>query len=317
MPRSARAQSDVERLAGACSAASTTLAGPCLEAALALQAAHGAVGLAVSGGSDLPGHASTLGRRLGSSPRFALGARVGLTRADLIQPSGEAPARSGSSWIRNYQASLAAGVFDGFSAAPTVGGILALDVFATAFGVALPDDRGFQGSTAGFGLGARLGILRESFTLPGVTLSVARRWVGEVEVGNADIPDPRSADFDVTVTSLRAALGKDLLAISFVAGIGWDRYRSDARVRVSYEGSDLIGGPLAGGPPGVAEARNSAFGTERTLFFGSASYTFLVLQLSAEGGYARGFEAVPGRASGGYDPAAGSVFVRLGARLTL
>jgi hypothetical protein len=113
-------------------------------------------------------------------------------------------------------------------------------------------------------------------------------------------------DVDPTVTSARAVVGKDLLALGLLAGAGWDRYQGSGRLQMR---------PDLGGCCG-ADAED--FQADRLLFFGGASLNFLVIQLAAEAGWARGFDDVAGRAAGGrYDPAAGSLFGNVALRLTL
>ena len=53
------------------------------------------------------------------------------------------------------------------------------------------------------------------------------------------------------------------------------------------------------------------------LIFAFAAMNLLLLQLSAEGGWATGFESVSGRANAGYEPEDGSLFLSIAARLTL
>ena len=64
------------------------------------------------------------------------------------------------------------GVLQGLSIFPTVGGLGSIDMLASLGFAAPPDGEGFDGSLISWGLGAKLGILRESFTLPGLTASV-------------------------------------------------------------------------------------------------------------------------------------------------
>lgn len=301
-------QDDVTRLSAACAAGSDALSSPCLETVLAVQAAQGLVGLAASGGAELAGSSSTLGKRYGGTPRFGLAGRLGFVDASmpgtLGPPSGPAP--DAGVFAPSVQVSAAAGLFRGFSPAPTVGGLLSLDVLATFSWVDLPGDRGFRDSPAGFGLGARVGIFRESFTLPGITVSATRRWMSNVRLASDD-PAGTRADLDLTVTSFRATAGKELLAFGFLGGLGWDRYRSATALVVRPEGSGTLEGA----------AEDDSFASDRLLFFAGAGYTFLVAQISAELGWARGDDAVPGRSSRGFDPASGSLFGRLAFRLTL
>jgi hypothetical protein len=195
-------------------------------------------------------------------------------------------------------------VFDGFSPKPTVGGVLALDLVLTGDWAFPSGDDGFDGSVGAWGYGLRIGVLRESFTLPGITLSATRRHQGSMEVR----PDPDGyprVGFDGTTSSFRGEVGKDLGGFGFLGGVGWDRYSSDVSLRL---------GELEPGGPEVSLS-TSGFDSDRVLFFGGISRTFLVAQLAGEFGYAQGFgdgrPEVPG-----YDADEGSLFGTLSFRVT-
>jgi hypothetical protein len=294
------AQNDVQALAARCRGSNAQLEAICREAAVAAQAGHAGVGLLAAGGAPVPGAASTIGRRFGGTPRFALSLRGNTARIPAPDVEEGSPSSGESSFGFGAHASITAGLLDGFSLAPTVGGVLSLDLFAGAGVLLLPDDVGFQGNTSTWGFGASVGLLRESFTLPGVTLSLARRSVGDVQLGDRAGGDRVQVELDPTVTSVRGVVGKDLLAVGVIAGMGWDEYASDVSI--------MVAGPGAA----AAELESS-----RMLYFGGVSFNFLLLQLSAEGGWAGGFDAVPGRPAAGYDPGDGSLFLSLAGRLTL
>ena len=276
----------------------------CLAAALAGQSVIGHLGLASGLGSEVPGTASALGQRLGTSPRIAPALRVGLVRAampDLSDPDGlDERAFSGTA----VQASVALGLFDGFRLMPTVGGFLSFDAFGHATWVLLPEDEGFDGRVAAYTIGGRVGILREGFTLPGVTVSVARRFVGDVGLGDVGAGDAAEVRVDPSVTSLRATVGKDLFAVEVLGGFGWDDYAADA----AFEVGDGAGGVALG---------TGSLDATRRIWFVSVSRAFnLVFSLTLEGGVARGFDPVAGYA-GAYDPEAGRAFGGLAFRLTI
>lgn len=277
----------------------------CWNLALGIEAMQAGIGLAAAGGADLPGGNSTLGWRFGTVPRVAVSARLGIT-------SGRYPALNGSNaeaqttWTPSFEGALAISAFDGFRPLPTIGGVFALDFIGVA-GTARPSaSDGFEGSVSSFGYGVRLGLLRESFTMPGVTISAVRRHLAELRWNGADGDRPGRVVLDgPTATSLRATVGKDLLALGLVAGVGWDR--------VDSNGSFVVDGVGAAGPLSLTF---DDFRTERTLVFGGASLTLLVLQLSGEVGYAAGFEPRPVAAgSAGFDPTAGNLFATVSARL--
>jgi hypothetical protein len=280
----------------------------CQEVALGFQALQRGVGLSVAGGSDLPGSGSTLGRRLGSTPRIAFtlngnAVRLGIPR---ILDGGGAPAPQESFFVPSGHFGIRAGVLDGFSLAPTVGGILSLDLFAQGTWVRLPGDRGFQESISGYGIGARIGVFRESFTLPGLSLSLARHSVGSVHFGDRNRGDHASLDFDLAATSLRAVASKSILSMGLLAGAGWDRYSSDVAL--------IAIDPLSSS---TGQASASGFATSRAVYFAGASWTYLVVQLSGEVGWAGGASGGPGaRPASGFDPSSGTFFGGVALRLT-
>jgi hypothetical protein len=275
----------------------------CDEAAVAARAVQGHVGLMGGLGAEVPGSAGTLGRRLGTTPRVAVSARAAFTHVGVPDPAdqGDGPAREAGFVLPAVQGYLALGLFDGFSPLPTVGGIFSLDVLGNASVVFLPKGEGFDGAATMFSFGARVGLLRESFTLPGVAVSVSRRVGNNMRLGTLSAGDRASIRVDPSVTAIRATVGKDLLGVGILAGMGWDRYGGSATVE------------LASG----AGASTSDFTASRTLVFGGASLSFLVLQMSGEIGWAQGFDAVPSYRNVPYDITSGTVFGSLAFRLTI
>lgn len=272
----------------------------CQATALAVEALLGGVGLSFSGGNDLPGSPSTLGRRFGSAPRWAVSGRAGFTQFDVPSLSADDPGASRGVWAPALQAELAAGVFEGFRLAPTVGGFLSLDLLAVAGVSFLPGGEGFDRSARGWGYGARLGVLRESFSLPAVTLSASRRHVSDFRYGEEGAPG--AAVERLTVTSYRATAGKEFVALGVLAGFGVDRVGGDGTARA----------------PGVgaAELAFDDLSASRFLIFGALTKTWLVLQASVEAGFASGYEErADATTAGGYDPTGGSFFGGLSFRL--
>lgn len=274
----------------------------CLATAVAGRSLMGALGVAAGQGSEVPGTSSALGRRIGS-PRVALAVRGGLARAALPDLSDATGLGASTFWASSLGGSVTLGLFDGFRLAPTVGGFLSFDAFGQVAFVSLPEDAGFDGGTPVYTLGARVGILREGFTLPGVSISAARRFSGEVTLGTAS-SDPAAVVVDPSVTSVRATVGKDLFAMELLAGVGWDDYATDATWTVTD------------GAAGFVTGTAGLDATQRLLFAG-ASMTFnIVFTLSIEGGVAQGFDPVAGY-GGAFDPEAGRAFGSAAFRLII
>lgn len=307
LPKAAPAQ-ESGALIARCSGVSQVLDLWCVETTVAVQAVQGALGLAASGGTDLPGSASTLGWRMKGSPRIGIGLKGNFVRADLpsLQPATSSLSRDISATIAAIHATATVGLFDGFSLGPTLGGFGSVDLTLTGQWVATPEDAGLRDNLLGWGFGGRLGILRESFSTPGLSLSAVRRSLGESSLFMGSGLEQPEADFHLNVTSIRGLVGKDIGGIGFLAGTGWDRYSGD----VTLWPDAVFGG-------GSGDPTLGSLTSDRLLYFLGASMTFIALQISGEVGLAEGFDAVPlYPGQGGYDPTTRSVFGGLSLRIT-
>lgn len=286
-------------LAAACVTAGGDVA-LCVPAAVSAYSLTGHTTLVSGSGAPIPGTASNLGTRVGGGPRLAFHARASASSWSLPAPddlSGEA-----SPLVAGVRVGAAAGLFDGFRLMPTVGGFLATDVFADASFVSPDEDDGFSGGLTSYSLGARVGLFREGFTIPGASISLARRFSGSLDYGDVAGGDATSVTVDPDVTSVRATVSKDLFAVELLGGFGWDDFSGEATVRVSD------------GAGGSVETTRSLDGSRRS-YFASASMTFsLVFTLTLEGGWAEGLATVPGY-DGPHDPESGSPFGSVAARL--
>jgi len=268
----------------------------CAAAAVAARAVVAGVGSMAGPGSEIPGEGSTLGRRLGGMPRIAAWLRGGVQRFGVPAPGDPNGSTEASSLTRQVEAGLGFGVFDGFRLLPTVGGFLSVDVMGHASFLFLSDASGFDGRVDVLSLGARLGILQESFTLPGVSVSVARRFSGDVRLGDSGSGDAVELMLDPSITSLRVTASKDLFAFGVLAGLGWDDFSSDVSLLVSD------------GLAGIAASSGSLEGRRR-LYFGSVTKQLGILAwLTLEGGWADGFDPIAGYTGTGHDPGSRSLF---------
>lgn len=253
----------------------------CARAAGAARDLAGYVGVLAGPGAALSGQSSALGMRLGGMPRFAMAIRaagVSVVVPDLSDGMGVGER---SDFVPTAEAMLAVGVFEGFSVLPTVGGLLSLDLMGSGSFLFFPDV-GFNGRLTVISVGARVGILRESFTLPAVTVSFAQRFTGELALESTQGTAISWLDVDPSFTSLRATVGKDLFAFGVMAGVGWDDFTSLTTVRTVTS----LGIPL------IATA---AVDASRRTYFGGLSKQFGVLSwISAEAGWVQGFDPVTG-----------------------
>lgn len=275
----------------------------CTDAVVAARVIGGQFGLLAGWGSEIPGSASTLGRKIGTRPRLSISARAGALSMGLpdLFDEGTGAAPDVSFVVPSVRGEAAFGLLDGFSPAPTVGGVLSIDLLGSLGLVMPPSSQGFDGTVTVASLGARVGLLRESFTLPGVSVSVARRFVGGSALGRPQLGDPAGIEVDPELTSVRATVGKDLFGIGWIGGVGWD----DTKAQVVVEVERTVGPPVR-----VA----SSIEADRRLYFAGASMTFLLLQLSVEGGWAEGHPALSGSAGSTFDSESGSAFGSLALR---
>lgn len=272
----------------------------CLAGATTAHALLGHSSLQAGSGSPIPGTASNLGTRVGGGPRLSF--FVQATAASWGLPSTTSLSEESSAVVTGLRFGAAAGLFDGFRLMPTVGGFLATDVFVDASTLFTSEADGFSGGQGTYALGARIGLLREGFTLPGASVALSRRFSGALGYGDAPGGDVVDAATDPSATSIRFAVSKDLFAVEVLGGFGWDRYSSDVTLRVP----DGVGGTLV-----VQDAMEGS----RRLYFASASKTFsLILTLSLEAGWAGGVSTIPGY-NGAYDPSSGGAFGSASARL--
>ena len=233
----------------------------CLTVAQAVQSAQPQLGILLAGGNPTLGAASAGGLRLGILPRVSGSAKANLVMVRLPEILAE---QAGSTFQRLNEAtgvpapalSLTAsvGVFPGVTIAPLIGGIGAVDLLGTASWLPLRtfDIGGFQEGTDdfSFGLGARLGLVRESFVLPGASISLMRHRVSRLAYGEVcpspvagltetsseytlvagfcgTSGDPGEFAFDLTNWSTRAVVSKRLLGFGLTGGVGRDSYSSD------------------------------------------------------------------------------------------
>ncbi len=292
-PRSVVAQSAQQRSAFCVAAGG--IASACAAGAVAVRQAAAQIGLMASPGAEIPGEGSTLGRRLGGMPRVAAWVRGGVQSVGLPKQDQPTSPEDESSLAPAFQLGLGLGLFDGFQLLPTVGGLLSLDVVAHASFLSLGGKSGFGDRVDVVSVGARVGLLRESFTLPGVSVSAARRISGSYRVGDIAAGDSIEVLGDPSYTSVRVTVSKDLFAFGVLAGVGWDDFSADTQIIAN----DALGGAV------LAEG---GLDDSRTLYFASVTKQLGVLAwMTLEGGWARGFGPVGGY-RGGFDPGGSTVF---------
>ena len=296
----------VAELARRCTDANAGIASACREMALGAMAVQQMAGLAAVLGSDSPGTSSTLGKRVAGLPRFGIAVSGSVVRAAM--PAVGAGSFAGLSSaetaaIMGARATAVVGVVDGFQLMPTLGGLFAVDALASYSYLRLPTGAGFAGDGQAAGAGLRLGILRESFTLPGISVAAMQHWHTELQVGPADAGAGPHIATGLSVTSLRATAGKNWFVVGLMGGVGWDRYQGQTRLS-----------------PRGAEGQGQATGdisSERLLYFVNGWFNFVLTRLSLEIGRVQGVPDPFSGREGEYDPAGTTWFASTAFRVTL
>ena len=274
---------------GSGSAGATQACNQMIESSQILQARSG---IALSGGNPVPGASSTLGMRIGSVPRVSVGLRA--TGVGVSTPALDVTSNNASGLAHSLNVDASVGLFSGFVLAPTIGGFGSFDVVASAGKLTLPSDIGLQARSPGsWALGARVGILRESFTAPGISVTALYRRVGDIN-GVKTVNTPAGA-FMRTVSlsnnsdfSVRGVIGKRLFVVGANAGLGVDSYHSDVRAASSSSGTPQ------GTVDGAATYTLNGYKQSRVTGFVNATWTMLILNFVAEAGYQRGGDAFTG-----------------------
>ncbi len=298
----------LQGLVDSCAQRTGGLAGRCHVAGLALEAVGGGAVTGASMGASLPGSASTLGHRLQGFPRTSLALRVGVAGFAYPDLTGgySLPLEDATLFLPSLSLTAAMGLFHGFSPMPNVGGILSLDLLGSWNGILEGGDGGLQGEITAWGIGARVGILRESFSLPGVSVTLQRQWFDEIRAGSLAEGDPAEARFQPLVTSLRGVVGKDVFGLGILAGGGWDRVEGDGQLGLRVSPSGLE--PLT--PPGEVSL-------DRAVFFVGGSKTFVVLHLAGEMGFSQSVDPeLPVNPGGNHHPRNRAYFGSMSLRVT-
>lgn len=269
-PGPAAAQDDLD-------AACATAASPpeCRLAAAAVRLIQPRVGLALWGGNPVPGTASTTGLRWRAVPRVGVSGRFGVVPMELppLMDRTGTEGRLGVVTAASVQTTI--GLVHGFSPLPTVGGLFSVDLIGRVAYAHVPTKKGFdRPGVFGWAGGVRLGVLRESFTLPGLSLTAGYGRATRLAFG-----DPTGAGTDgaaegaVSGLGATAAVSRRIFGLWLAGGVGWDRYRSEAV---------LLYRPSAAGTR--ATERGVAV-MERRSAFGSVTWSRLIYHTVLEVGW--------------------------------
>ncbi len=285
----------------------------CQDAVATVQLLQPELGLSVAAGNPVLGTASPIGTRFRFIPRVQLGGRITFIWAGVPDVTRYPQDVAGTVGTRSFsvpvpQFDLSIGVFDGLKLGSTLSGFASVELLGSLSTVILPSDAGFRNDVGGVGLGVRVGVLRESFTAPGISLSGMYKWTGRIEYGRLSAGDDAALGMDLSLFSFRLSASKSFVAIGLAATIGWDHYSSD--VDLALAGSTPAEAPLTvipnSAPEGLSSGRWSAVV--------DVSYIVLFLNFVAEAGWQ---EQEKFSTSSALDVESGKFFGAIGVRLTL
>ena len=347
LPAAANAQAS--GLEAACAAVDQAVATPCRIAAQAIHSAQAPVGMLIAGGNPTTGAASTGGLRMGILPRVSATAKVNLIATRLPDLSAARTTPTDGVEYRDLAVAAPAlsgtvtvGLLRGFDLAPTIGGLGAVDLIGSATWLPLnlvKGDHFRSGSaTSAWGAGVRVGLLRESFTMPGASVSIMRHRLGEVAYGEIcpgrvptstetgrgysleqgqcgpDSGDVGEFSMDLTGWSGRAVVSKHLLGLGLAAGVGYDRFASDITLGARSP-ETAWSAPL----DQYVRITGAELSQGRASAFVNGSLSLLVATLAVEGGWMQGGDAVDSYpdAASRFDPGSGTFFGSLALRVAL
>lgn len=207
----------------------------CLDASIALELLQPELGIAVAGGNPVLGTASPIGTRFRGIPRLYIGARLNFAFPevpDVVAYAGSDPRPGAASdfVLPAARLDLSVGLFEGVNPAATLSGFGAVEVLGSLGVLILPSGQGFRSNSTTLGLGLRVGLLRESFTAPGISVTGAYRWTGDLDYGSAPAGDDSELGLDLGVWAVRAGISKSFSVFGLTLNGGYDAYRSDVHL---------------------------------------------------------------------------------------
>jgi hypothetical protein len=245
------------------------------------------LGAALVGGSHTPGQGGTLG----GLPHFAISLRangVFGSVPDVSNMTVSGTGRQQDEFATENQVipmpgvDAAVGLFKGIPLGLTnVAGVDLLlsatyvpNVDAADVSVEAPD------GSLKIGYGARVGLLQESLVIPGVSFSIMQRGLPKLNLGAATAGGTGSLDItelEVSTTSWRLNVSKNLVAMTLGVGVGQDRYNFKSGVSGTV-------GPTSSSTVQIDQSLT------RTNVYGSFALNMFVAKLVGEAGIVRGGE---------------------------
>jgi hypothetical protein len=157
----------------------------------------------------------------------------------------------------------------------------------------------------GLGYGARVGVIKGRAIIPSVTVSVMRRNIPRITYGEVAGGDQYSFSTNLNATNLRAVAGYKLALLAVGAGLGWDKYTSDARIEFADQAA-----------PGNTISVQRDLDNSRTMAFLTAALDLPIVKIGAEIGYQFGKDQNLRTTFTGNDPSKSRLFAGGGLRFT-
>jgi len=283
----------------------------CRDVVTAVHLLQPELGMALAGGNPVLGTASPIGTKFRFMPRIYLGGRINFIWAAipnvLEYPDDPAAALATREFsVPMPQLDVSVGLFDGWRLGSTLAGLGSVEILGSLGAMILPAGEGFENDATGLGLGARIGLIRESFTAPGLSLSGEYQWTGRIRHGRVTNGDDAQFGMDLSATSFRMGLSKSFVAIGLALTIGWDHYQSDVDLGVADADGTLIAVVPGDNRVSLSEDRWSAAV--------DVSYIVLFLNIAAELGWQETGRYTTSR---GDEVKSGNFFSAIGIRVSL
>ncbi|HWA16034.1 MAG TPA: hypothetical protein VG817_06365 [Gemmatimonadales bacterium] len=268
---------------------------------------HPVAGLLVSGGNPVLG--ST--RMLGGLGHFSFTIRANATKVrtpDLdYDGTGTTVPQDDDIVAPAPLVEAAIGLYKGMN------GFLAIDLLGSAQllptdqidNLRIDDDARKIGDIAlGLGYGARVGVFQGRAIIPSVNVSIMRRDIPRITIGDLGNGDEYSYGVNLKATNLRAVAGYHLGFFDIGAGIGYDKYTGDAHIE--FQDQTL---------PGQTLAVDTDLDNSRTMAFLTGGFDFPIIKIGFEAGYQLGKDQKMKTTFEGNDPADNRLFAGAGIRI--
>ncbi len=170
------------------------------------------------------------GSPYGGFPHFSIGLALNMVgKIDFINPVDTTSMLSFPGVFPFLIADI--GLFSGFSAAPLIDGIGAIDILFRYIRAPNPNEAQITKVPSFLSYGVRIGILKDGLTTPGASLTWKHGRLGTLKVEPEDLQELEWAELDMKTNSVFLEVSKSLIFITPYIGIGRDWYAIDARYK--------------------------------------------------------------------------------------